>query len=75
MGKTYSSDFRECVVVQVKAGHSRREVARRFGVSPSFVIKLMARLENGESSAPAKRRATVRLWQTRFGDGGAYRPC
>lgn len=55
MGKAYSTDLRECVVVQVRAGHSRREVARRFGVSPSFVIKLMARLEKSGSSAPTKR--------------------
>ena len=55
MSKTYSSDLRDHVVVQVRAGHSRREVARRFGVSPSFVIKLMARVRQSGSSAPAKR--------------------
>ncbi len=55
MGKTYSSDLRERVVVQVCAGHSRREVARRFGVSPSFVIKLMQLVAETGSSAAAKR--------------------
>jgi transposase len=55
MGKTYSLDLRERVVAQVRVGHSRREVARRFGVSPSFVIKLMARVEKSGTCAPAKR--------------------
>jgi|GEM_PF-7098700 len=41
MSKTYSSDLRERVFGQVNLGLSRREGARRFGVSPSFVVKLM----------------------------------
>ena len=55
MSKTYSSDLRERVVAQVNAGHSRREVARRFGVSPSFVIKLMLLVAKTGSSAAAIR--------------------
>ncbi len=55
MSKTYSSDLRERVVVQVNAGYSRREVGRRFGVSPSFVVKLMRRVADTGSATPAKR--------------------
>lgn len=55
MSKTYSSDLRERVVAQVNAGHSCREVARQFGVSPSFVIKLMQLVTKTGTSAAAKR--------------------
>ena len=55
MSKTYSSDLRERAVVQVNAGHSRREVARRFGVSPSFVVKLMQLVAETGSTTAAKR--------------------
>lgn len=55
MGKPYSPDLRDRVVAQVRAGHSRREVARRFGVSSSCVIKLMTRVRESGSIAPAKR--------------------
>jgi transposase len=55
MSKTYSSDLRERVVAQVNAGHSRREVARRFGVSPSFVVKLMQLVSASGSTSAAKR--------------------
>ena len=55
MSKTYSSDLRERVVGQVNAGHSRREVARRFGVSPSFVVKLMQLFTDTGSINAAKR--------------------
>jgi len=55
MSKTYSSDLRERVVVQVHTGYSRREVARRFGVSPSFVVKLMQLVAETGSSTAAKR--------------------
>lgn len=55
MSKTYSTDLRERVVAQVNAGHSRREVARRFGVSPSFVIKLMQLVSASGSMSAAKR--------------------
>ncbi len=55
MSKTYSSDLRERVVTQVNAGNSRREVARRFGVSPSFVVKLMQLVADTGSTTAAKR--------------------
>jgi len=55
MSKTYSSDLRERAVLQVNAGHSRREVARRFGVSPSFVVKLMQLVAETGSTTAAKR--------------------
>ncbi len=42
MTKSYSVDLRRRVVRFVDAGHSRHEAARRFDVSVSFVIKLVA---------------------------------
>ena len=42
MGKSYSSDLRDGVVAFVEAGGSRRGAARQFGVSDSFVVKLLA---------------------------------
>jgi len=41
MGRTYSKDLRERISNHVAAGHSCRDAARRFGVSPSCAIKLM----------------------------------
>jgi transposase len=43
MPKTYSVDLRRRIVSFVEKGHSRREAARVFDVSPSFVIILMRR--------------------------------
>jgi len=43
MPKTYSVDLRRRVVRFVEKGHSRREAARVFELSPSFVIILMRR--------------------------------
>ena len=43
MTRPYSMDLRERVVRTVEAGLSRRATAGRFGVSVSFVIKLMQR--------------------------------
>ena len=43
MGKSYSIDIRERVVVRVEAGHSRREAAVRYDVSASFAVKLLSR--------------------------------
>ena len=43
MPKTYSVDLRRRIVAFVERGHSRREAARVFDVSPSFVITLMRR--------------------------------
>ena len=51
MAKAYSMDLRQKVAAFVASGHSRRETATRFCVSPSFVINLMTALrERGELS-------------------------
>lgn len=55
MAKTYSFDLRERVVGFVGLGHSRRAAALHFDVSPSFAVKLMARVRETGSSAPARR--------------------
>ena len=39
MGKCYSSDLRERVVVAIDKGLSRHQAAARFGVSPSSAIR------------------------------------
>jgi transposase len=44
MPRAYSLDLRERVAGFVEAGHSRRAAAGHFGVSVSFVVKLMAAL-------------------------------
>lgn len=54
MSKAYSSDLRERVVAYVEAGHSRRAVAEHFAVSPSFAVKLLARVGETGSLAPAR---------------------
>jgi transposase len=41
MPKAYSLDLRERIVWFVDGGYSRRAAAARFGVSVSFVVKLM----------------------------------
>src|SRR5690606_5748658 len=41
MPKAYFLDLRECVARFVDAGHSRRAAAAHFGVSVSFVVRLM----------------------------------
>lgn len=42
MGGTYSADLRQRVVDAVDRGEgSQREIARRFGVSLSFVVRLL----------------------------------
>lgn len=52
MARAYSSDLREKVASFVDRGHSRRMAASVFGVSPSFVIKLMTqRRETGSLAA------------------------
>ena len=55
MAKSYSLDLREKVAAFVDRGHACREAARVFGVSPSFVVKLMARRRlTGSLSASAR---------------------
>ena len=55
MGKSYSMDLRERIVAQVTAGGSRRGAARRFGVSDSCAVKLVARAERTGSVEPARQ--------------------
>ncbi len=55
MGKSYSSDLRDGVVAFVEAGGSRRGAARQFGVSDSFVVKLLALSKRFGSSLPARQ--------------------
>ncbi len=55
MAKSYSSDLRARVVGFVDAGHSRREAARHFEVSPSFAVKLVALWQETGSVSPRRR--------------------
>ena len=55
MGKSYSLDLRERIVAQVAAGGSRRGAARRFGVSDSCAVKLLARVGLTGSAEPARQ--------------------
>jgi putative transposase len=47
-------EMRDRAVRFVKAGESRHEVAARFGIAPSTVIKWLDRYEKTGSAAPAK---------------------
>lgn len=49
-----SMDLRTRVVQMVAAGHSAREAARRFAISPSAAIKLVARVKETGSAVPAQ---------------------
>ena len=53
MGKCYSMDLRDRVISYVDDGHTRRQAAKHFGVSPSFAVKLLSRRAGTGSSAPA----------------------
>jgi transposase len=53
MAKPYSDDLREGVVRAVEGGSSRHEAAGRFGVSLSFVVKLMQRFHATGSFKPS----------------------
>ncbi|MCP4967955.1 MAG: hypothetical protein GY926_22310 [bacterium] len=48
-------DLRERIVGFVEGGGARREEARRFGVSPSCAVKLVARVDRTGSAAPARQ--------------------
>lgn len=52
MARPYSRDLRERVVEAVEAGQSRQAAARRFGVSPSFAIKLLQRWQETGTLEP-----------------------
>ncbi len=49
-----SMDLRERIVRAVESGSSMREAARRFEVSASAAIKLMQRVRETGSAAPAQ---------------------
>ena len=49
-----SRDLRERIVRAVAEGSSMRQAAERFAVSPSAAIKLMQRVRQTGSTAPAK---------------------
>jgi transposase len=55
MSKSYSMDLRSRVVAAVAGGSSRREAARRFGISPSCAVKLLARVQTTGSAEPGRR--------------------
>lgn len=52
MGKPYSLDLRSRIVAYVDAGHSARAAARRFGVSASTAVRLLADRRAGSGIAP-----------------------
>src|SRR5213593_3450819 len=55
MGRPYSNDLRERVVMAVERdGLSCREAARRFGVAPSVAINWVSRYRRTGSFAPGK---------------------
>lgn len=54
MGQSYSSDLRDRIIAFVAAGHSRRAAARHFGVSASFAVKLLGRVDREGSGAPRR---------------------
>ncbi len=55
MGKAYSSDLRERISKHVSAGHSCRDAARRYGVSPSCAIKLIQHVGKTGSASPVRQ--------------------
>ena len=60
MTKPYPMEMRERAVRFVEAGESRHEVAARFGIAASTVIKWLARHARTGSAAPAQMGATGR---------------
>ena len=59
MTKPYPMEMRERAVRFVEAGESRHEVAARFGVAASTVIKWLARHARTGSAAPAQMGAAT----------------
>ena len=55
MGRAYSSDLRDRISAHVSQGHSCRDAARRFGVSPSCAIKLMQHVAKTGSATPRRQ--------------------
>lgn len=54
MGYGHSMDLRKRVIEAVQAGASARQAARRFAISPSSAIKLVARWRQTGSYAPGQ---------------------
>ena len=54
MAATLSQELRRRLVQAVEAGSSAREAARRFAVSESAAIKLVRRVHETSSIAPAR---------------------
>ncbi len=52
MARAYSVDLRVKAAAFIERGNSRREAARVFGTSPSFMIKLMDQKRRTGSLAP-----------------------
>jgi len=52
MGKPYSLDLRKRIFDYIAAGHSRREAARVFSVSPSTAVRLAASHRDRGDIAP-----------------------
>ena len=57
MVQAISGDLRCRIISHVEAGHSRRSVARHFGVSDSFAVKLLQRWHQKKSYQPDRRGA------------------
>lgn len=55
MGRAYSNDLRDRISDHVLSGHSRRDAARRFGVSPSCAIKLVQHVSKTGSAVPRRQ--------------------
>jgi putative transposase len=54
MARPYSMDLRDCVVVAIEGGMSRRQAAAHFGVSYSAAIEWMRRYRETGSVAPGQ---------------------
>ena len=55
MGKPYSLDLRKRIFDYIAAGHSRREAARVFSVSPSTAVRLAASHRDRGDIAPKQQ--------------------
>ncbi len=55
MGRSYSGDLRDRIARHVSSGYSRRDAARRFGVSPSCAVKLMQHVARTGSAKPVQQ--------------------
>jgi transposase len=55
MGKPHPIELRKRVQDEIEGGKSRRAAAERFKVSPSFAVKLAARVARTGSAEPARQ--------------------